>query len=118
MREQDKQEVWEELKMQYQYDELIQTNPDVIEFATRERLEGKAQGLTEGKAQGLTEGKLDTLKSTIVDLTQARFPHLLELAQRYTASTNTITELYRVSRQLMAINDEAEARQLLTHIPS
>ncbi len=106
MREEDKQEVWEELKMQYQYDELIQTNPDVIELAARERLEG------------IAEGKLDTLKSTIIDLVQARFPHLLEMAQRYTASTNTFVELQRVSRQLMAINDEAEASQLLMHIPS
>ncbi len=110
MREQDKQEIWEELKMHYQYDELIQTNLDVIELVTRERLEGKAQGLT--------EGKLDTLKSTIIDLTLARFPHLLAAAQRYTASTNAIAELHKVSRQLMTLNDEAEARQLLTNIPS
>jgi predicted transposase YdaD len=103
MSEEDKQIIEKELRMQFNYRELVKDDPVIQElFAERE-----AEGRAEGKIEGLQEAALNVL--------HMRFPVLATIpqVQQAIACIQDAKELTVLHRALFLASDEQEARKLL-----
>jgi len=87
---QDKQIVEDRLRM---YDSLLDQNPEIQERVARGEIRGQQKAL--------------------LDLIEARFPALVEMAQQQVAHLNKSDELSRLMKQIALAPDEATARWLL-----
>ncbi len=101
MSDEDKQIVEEELRMQYHYDELIDTNPLVLERVAR------------GEARGEARGKIEGLREAIIKILGKRFPALQAQVRQTIASIQDAKMLEELIDQLLVASDEREASTLL-----
>ena len=103
----EKQEVEEELYMQYQFDEFIDENPLVLERVARGKVEGKVEGKIEGKIEGLQE--------SILNILQVRFSVLAATtqAQQAIAHIQDVEKLKQLQQALLLVSGEQAARVLL-----
>jgi tRNA U34 5-carboxymethylaminomethyl modifying enzyme MnmG/GidA len=105
MTDQQKEEMKEELKVIYKYDQFIDENPDVQERVERSR----AQALEEGKAQG----EVLSLQRLAIIALKRRFPTLLVQAQPQIKQIQNIDTLDELILQLASATTEREVRRIL-----
>ena len=83
--------------MQYHYDELIDTNPLVLERVAR----------------GEARGKIEGLREAIIKILGKRFPALQAQVRQTIASIQDAKMLEELIDQLLVASDEREASTLL-----
>jgi predicted transposase YdaD len=106
--QQDKQQIQEVLKMQYQGFALFREDPVIGGMI----LEGELKGKAEGKIEGIQDSILDIVKDHFSPLVVAQ-------VQQAIALSNNIEKLRKFLRQLFRISDEQEVLALLTqYFPS
>ncbi len=107
MSEEDKRIIEKELKVQYNYEELIKDDPIIQNLLAERELKGKAEGKTEGAAWGL--------QKSILNFLQARFPALAATpqAQQAVASIQDPEKLDLLQQALYIASDEQTARRFL-----
>ena len=110
MTEHEKQDVEEELQMEFAYDWFLDDNPEVLERMEKSRVEGEKLGLQKGEQLGEMQA-LQRLATTII---QQRFPGVMARAQQRLEQLHTASELERLILQLTAATNEAEACQMLS----
>src|SRR5215813_244004 len=115
MSEEDKQIIAKELRMQFNYGELVQDDPVIQELFTEREALGRAEGKAEGKAEGRTEGKIEGLQEAALKILNARFPVLAvtSQAQQAVASIEDPKKLDQILQALLAASDEQTARRVL-----
>ncbi|HZR43315.1 MAG TPA: hypothetical protein VFB12_24580 [Ktedonobacteraceae bacterium] len=70
--------------------------------------------LARAREQGKIEGKLEGAKQILVDITEARFPALVELAKQQIIHIHKTEDLSKLSKLIISAPDENVARWLLT----
>lgn len=100
---QDKQTV--EVHMDYEYDSLIDEDPEVQERVAR----GKAEGL----AEGLAEGQVEIAQELVTDFVEVRFPTLTQLARERVRRIKSTDALKLLAKQVAAASNEDTMRWLL-----
>src|SRR5271157_3107481 len=73
MSEEDKQIIEKELKVQFNYQELIKDDPVIQSLLAEGKAEGEARGKAEGEARGKAEGEIKATKDDILSVLTARF---------------------------------------------
>jgi predicted transposase YdaD len=103
MSEEDKQIIAKELRMQFNYRELVQDDPVIQEL------------FAEGKAEGRAEGKIEGLQEAILRILNARFPVLAVTpqAQQVVASIEDPKKLDQILQALLAASDEQTVCRVL-----
>jgi predicted transposase YdaD len=103
MSEEAKQIIEKELKVQFNYQELIEDDPIIQELFAERELKGKA------------EGKVEGLQQSIMNFLQARFPALAATPQARQAvvSIQDIERLDLLQQALYIASDEQTARRFL-----
>ena len=102
MTEHDKQDVEEELQMEFAYDWFLDENPKVLERMEKSRIEGRA------------EGEVQALQRSILLLLQKRFPLLAAQAQPRIEQIQQAEKLEQILLQVPFVANEAETWQLLS----
>ena len=115
MSEEDKQVIEKELRMQFDYAELVQDDPVIQELFAKHKAEGRAEGRAEGKVEGRAEGEAQGIRKSILRLLNARFPALAVTpqAQQAVVSIEDPEKLDQVLQALLAVSDEQAARRVL-----
>jgi predicted transposase YdaD len=100
---QDKLDIEEALRTQYQFDEFIDENPVVLERVAR------------GEARGKIEGKIEGLQDAILNILHVRFAALATTtqAQQAIAHIQDVEKLKELQRNLLLASDERSAHALL-----
>jgi hypothetical protein len=98
---QDKQLV--EKKM-HTFDSLLDQDPYLQEQRVLERTLGRNEGLTEG---------IQTMRDTIVEIVQRRFPTLVELAQKRVEHMQRLDQLKQLNVDLSTAPNQTSARRIL-----
>ena len=103
------------------YDPLLEEDPWVQAYASRQRAEGvaagKAEERAEGKAEGKIEGKTEGIRQSVEMLVQTRFPELIELARERAGRIQDPTILQQILVAIGAFPDENRARNYLLALP-
>src|SRR6267142_1953485 len=97
----DKDKVEEVLHMQYGYDWLIETLPEVIEIKAKSKIEGKI------------EGELLGLRKMIAKVVETRFPTLLPMTQRRIEGVENAAPLEQLLLDIVVAPDKETVRYLL-----
>lgn len=107
MSEEDKQIIAKELRMQFDYRELVQDDPVVQELFAEREARGRAEGRAEGEAQGI--------RKSILKILNARFPVLAVTpqVQQAVGSIEDPEKLDQILQALLAASDEQTARRVL-----
>ncbi len=112
--EEDKQIIEKELKMQFNYEELIQDDPVIQNLLTERELKGEARGKAEGKAEGEVQGEIKATRENILSFLTARFSSALAAqAQPAVASIESVDGLKTLFQVLLRIPDEPTVRTVL-----
>jgi predicted transposase YdaD len=103
MSEEDKRIIAKELRMQFDYRELVQDDPVIQELFAEERTEGRA------------EGKIEGLQEAILRILNARFPVLATTpqVQQAVATIQDAEKLDLILQALLLASDEQTVRSLL-----
>ncbi len=99
----DQQAIQERLDM---WDNLLEEDPYIQKKV--------AKGVAQGKAEGKAEGELEASQKMAVEIVEARFPVLTELAKQYVKRIRKTDDLLQLGRQIAIAPDEATARHVLT----
>jgi len=94
----EKSKILEGLNM---YDRLWEENPRVQQIRAESKAEGKA------------EGELQASQQLVVDIIEARFPNLIELARQRVGQITRLGDLRQLAKQIAAAPDEGMARWAL-----
>ncbi len=113
MSEQEKQEVEEELRMQYSYDYFIDENPLVQERIEQAEARAIARGEAIGEARGEARGRIEEKQNAILSLLSLRFPSLEDQAQSIIRNIQDLQHLDELFKQMLLAGDEHEVRLLL-----
>jgi hypothetical protein len=105
----EKQKAKEELNV---YNSLWDRSPIIQQM----RAASKAEGWEEGKAEGKAEGELLLAQRMLVNIVNARFPKLTELAQQKAGQMQNAGLLERLVQQVAVASDEDIARSLLISV--
>ena len=109
--QQDKKIVEERLHM---LDKLLDEDPEIQRRMALAKEQGKLEGKLEGEIKGEIKGKLEGAKQILVDVTEARFPALVELAKQQVIHIDKTEDLSKLSKLIVSAPDENVARWLLT----
>lgn len=102
----EKQKTKEVLNM---YNNLWDQSPIIQQM----RAASKAEGWEKGKVEGKAEGELELAQRMLVNIVNARFPKLTELAQQKADQIQNAGMLERLVQQIVVAPDEDMARGLL-----
>lgn len=111
MSEEDKQVIEKELRMQFNYRELVKDDPIIQELFAKHKAEGRVEGRAEGEARGEARG----IRKSILSILNARFPALAVTpqAQQAVASIEDPEKLDQVLQALVVASDEQTVRRVL-----
>lgn len=87
--------------MDYEYDSLIDEDPEVQERVAR------------GKAEGLAEGQVEIAQELVTDFVEVRFPTLTQLARERVRRIKSTDALKLLAKQVAAASNEDTMRWLL-----
>ncbi len=73
----------------------------------------KSQSEEKGERRGERKGELKASRRTAIDVVEARFPHLVEVATQRVRKMRNVEALRQLTVQVAAAPDEAAARQIL-----
>ncbi len=115
MSEEDKQIIEEELKVQFNYQEMIQDDPVIQSLLAERELKGKAEGeargKAEGKAEGILEGEIKAAKDDIFCVLTARFSAALaDHARSVITPMQNADTLKLIFQQVLRLPDEQTVR--------
>ncbi len=71
---------------------------------------------SEKKAEGIVEGEILGLQKAVVEVVEARFPDLTELAQQRVSQIRNLDDLNRLVKLIATTPDEAEANWILSRL--
>ena len=91
------------------FNDLLDEDP----FIQEKKAEGEAKGHAAGLAEGEVKGEAIGLQKGIVAMVDARFPSLVELAQKKVKRVHKPDALLLVLRGIGVAPDESSARMLL-----
>jgi len=116
--EEDKRIIEKELKVQYNYEELIKDDPIIQNLLAERELKGETQGefrgRAEGKAEGRIEGEIKATKDSILSLLTARFSAALAAqAQSVITPIQNVETLNFLFQRLLRAPDEQTVRIVL-----
>jgi predicted transposase YdaD len=107
----EKGEIFKELSM---YEALWDQSPRVRQIRAESEAEGlrkgRAEGLSQGIAQGIAQGEVQTLRRILVQVVNARFPLLADLAQEEAERISRPDALDVLIQQIAVADDEKLAR--------
>jgi predicted transposase YdaD len=114
MSEEDKQTIEKELKMQFNYEELIQDDPVIQNLLAERELKGEVRGKAEGKAEGEAQGEIKATRENILSFLTARFSSSLAAqAQPAITSIESVDGLKTLFQLLVRVPDERTIRTVL-----
>lgn len=105
--QQDKQQIQEVLKMQYQGFALFREDPVIGGMILEGELKGKAEGKIEGEIKGIQDSILDIVKDHFS-------PQVVVQVRQAITPSHNIEKLKKFLRQLFGVSDEQEVLALLT----
>lgn len=91
--------------MDYEYDSLLDEDPEVQERVAR--------GIAEGKAEGIAEGQVEIAQELVTDFVEVRFPTLTQLARERVRRIKSTDALKLLAKQVAAASNEDTMRWLL-----
>ena len=73
-----------------------------------------AKGVAKGKAEGEAKGEIRASQRMVIDLVDARFPSLVDLARQRVPKIKETDDLRQLGRQIATAPDEASALRVLS----
>jgi predicted transposase YdaD len=107
----DQQAIQERLDM---WDNLLEEDPYIQKKVAKGVAEGEARGEAKGEARGEAKGEIRASQRMVIDLVDARFPSLVDLARQRVQKIKETEDLRQLGRQIAVAPDEATARRVLT----
>ncbi|HEX3642565.1 MAG TPA: hypothetical protein VHV10_14840 [Ktedonobacteraceae bacterium] len=110
----DKRIIEKELKVQYNYEELIKDDPIIQNLLAERELKGKAEGEARGETRGEARGEIKATKENILSVLTARFSAALaDQAQPVITPIQNVETLNFLFQRLLRVPDEQTVRIVL-----